>query len=302
VVRPRLTERVRRLVILATPIAIGGGAQQINLVLDVVWASLMPAGAISALYYADRLAQLPLGVAGVAIGTALLPLLARNLRAGDETAAMGNQNRAVELGLLFALPAAVALWLLAEPIVRLLFERGQFTPADTLRTASALAAFAIGIPAFVAIKALTPGFFAREDTKTPLYTAVASIVVNVVLNVVFLYATSLQHVGIALASSLAGWLNAALLAMILISRGHWRPDARLLQRSFGIVLASAGMGVLLWLAMRRDASDLMVLAYCVGGGAIYAVLGMLLRVIRLDELRAAFRRPPGVKREAGDVD
>ena len=302
VVRPRLTERVRRLVILATPIAIGGGAQQINLVLDVVWASLMPAGAISALYYADRLAQLPLGVAGVAIGTALLPLLARNLSAGDETAAMDNQNRAVELGLLFALPAAVALWLLAEPIVRLLFERGQFTPADTLRTASALAAFAIGIPAFVAIKALTPGFFAREDTKTPLYTAVASIVVNVVLNVVFLYATSLQHVGIALASSLAGWLNVALLAMILISRGHWRPDARLLQRSFGIVLASAGMGVLLWLAMRRDASDLMVLAYCVGGGAIYAVLGMLLRVIRLDELRAAFRRPPGVKREAGDVD
>src|SRR5204863_8363280 len=127
-VRPRYTERVRRLVQLATPVAIGGGAQQVGSMLDVVWASLLPAGSISAIYYADRIAQLPLGVIGIAIGTALLPLLARQLRAGADEAAMANQNRAIEFGLLFSLPATVALWILAEPIVRVLFEHGKVGP------------------------------------------------------------------------------------------------------------------------------------------------------------------------------
>ena len=125
---------------------------------------------------------------------------------------MANQNRAIEFGLLFSLPAAVALWLLSDPIIRVLFERGRFGPDDTLRTASALAAFAVGLPAFVLVKALTPGFFAREDTRTPLYIAIVAIVVNVALNVFFLYGTTLAQVGIALATSLSGWLNAAMLA------------------------------------------------------------------------------------------
>ena len=155
-VRPRWTARVARLVTLATPVAIGGGVQQISGMLDVVWASLLPVGTISALYYADRIAQLPLGVVGIAIGTALLPLLARQLRAGQAESAMANQNRAIEFGLLFSLPAAVALWLLSEPIIRVLFERGRFGPEDTLRTAGALAAFAVGLPAFVLVKALHP--------------------------------------------------------------------------------------------------------------------------------------------------
>ena len=170
-VRPRWTERVARLVKLATPVAIGGGVQQISTMLDVVWASLLPVGTISALYYADRIAQLPLGVVGIAIGTALLPLLARQLRAGQAQSAMANQNRAIEFGLMLSLPAALALWLLADPMIRMLFERGRFGPDDTLRTASALAAYAVGLPAFVLVKALTPGFFAREDTRTPLYIA-----------------------------------------------------------------------------------------------------------------------------------
>src|SRR5882757_7016927 len=125
-VRPRWTERVARLIKLATPVAIGGGVQSISVMLDVVWASLMPVGTISALYYADRIAQLPLGVVGIAIGTALLPLLARQLRAGQTESAMANQNRAIEFGLLFSLPSALALWLLADPIIRVLFEHGHF--------------------------------------------------------------------------------------------------------------------------------------------------------------------------------
>ena len=301
-IRPHWTPRVRRLVLLATPTAIGGGVQQISLMLDVVWASMLPAGAISALYYADRLVQLPLSVAGIAVGTALLPLLARQLRAGATAAAMANQNRAVEFGLLFALPAAVALWILAEPVIRLLFERGRFGPEETLRAAGALAAFSIGLPAFVLVKALAPGFLAREDTRTPLYVAIAAITANIVFNVVFLFATQLHHVGIALASSLSGWLNAGLLAAILLRRQHWQPDARLGARLVRIVLASAGMGIGLWAITRHDASGIAVIALCIAGVTAYGILGMLLGILRLDELKAAFRRPADTTTKANEAE
>ena len=303
-VRPRWTARVARLVKLATPVAIGGGVQQISVMLDVVWASLLPVGTISALYYADRIAQLPLGVVGIAIGTALLPLLARELRAGHTASAMANQNRAIEYGLLFSLPAALALWLLAEPIIRILFEHGRFTPEDTARTASALAAFATGLPAVVVVKALTPGFFAREDTRTPLYIAIAAIATNVALNIAFLYGTTLAQFGIALASSLSGWLNAALLAAVLVRRGHWSPDGRLSSRSARMVLATLGMGAALWavlawlspiLAHGNLAGIAALFGVCTAGGAAYAVLGGLLGVIRLSELRYVLRRQPGLR-------
>jgi putative peptidoglycan lipid II flippase len=303
-VRPRWTSRVARLVKLAAPVAFGGGVQQISAMLDVVWASLLPVGTISALYYADRVAQLPLGVVGIAIGTALLPLLARQLRAGELDAAMANQNRAIEVGLLFTLPAAVALWLLAEPIIRVLFERGRFGPEDTWRAGGALAAFAVGLPAFVLVKALTPGFFAREDTKTPLYIAIAAIAVNVALNAAFLYGTALAHVGIALASSLSGWLNAALLALVLLRRRQWLPDQRLRQRAWRVAAATVGMGAVLWLAFvplgpalaHTSFSGVAALVgLCVVGALAYAALGLWMGVINLAELRFMMRRQPGLK-------
>ena len=302
-VRPRYTERVRQLVRLATPVAIGGGAQQVSTMLDVIWASLLPAGSIAALYYADRIAQLPLGVIGIAIGTALLPLLARQLRAGAHDSAMANQNRAIEFGLLFSLPSMVALWLLAVPMVRVLFEHGRFGPDDTLRTAGALAAYAVGLPAFMLVKALTPGFFAREDTKTPLYTAIVSILVNVALNAFFVFGTPLAQVGIALASSLSGWLNALLLGAILMRRGHLVTDQRLKSRAVRMAGATLGMGVVLWFALRQLVNplahpDLMgvvaLLGLCVLGGIVYLALGALLGVINLAELRFLVRREPGV--------
>jgi putative peptidoglycan lipid II flippase len=303
-VRPRWTARVARLVKLATPVAIGGGVQQISVVLDVVWASLLPVGTISALYYADRIAQLPLGVVGIAIGTALLPLLARELRAGHTASAMVNQNRAVEFGLLFSLPAAVALWLLADPIIRVLFERGRFGPEDTWRTAGALAAFAVGLPAFVLVKALTPGFFAREDTRTPLYIAVVAIASNVALNLFFLFATQLAHVGIALASSLSGWLNATLLATMLLRRGQWIADSRLISRTAGVAGATVGMGLVLWVALAWLAKPLLhadvtggiaLAGVCTLGALAYAALGALLGVVKLSELRYVMRRQPGLR-------
>jgi putative peptidoglycan lipid II flippase len=278
--------------------------QQISAVLDVVWASLLPVGTISVLYYADRVAQLPLGVVGIAIGTALLPLLARELRAGRTAAAMANQNRAIEYGLLFSLPAALALGQLAEPIIRILFEHGRFSPDDTTRSAGALAAFAVGLPAFVMVKALTPGFFAREDTRTPLFIAMAAITTNIVLNIIFLHSTALAQIGIALASSLSGWLNAALLAAVLLRRGQWAPDSRLGSRTLRVAIAALGMGAGLWgalvflgplLAHGNLAGIAALLAICALGSVLYGALGALLGVVRLSELRYVLHRPPDVE-------
>jgi putative peptidoglycan lipid II flippase len=217
---------------------------------------------------------------------------------------MANQNRAIEFGLLFSLPAAVALWLLAEPIIRVLFERGRFGPDDTIRTAGALAAFAVGLPAFVLVKAFTPGFFAREDTRTPLVIAVVAIAVNIALNLVFLYGTTLAQVGIALATSLSGWLNAVLLAAVLRRRDHWIADRRLVSRSLRMLAATAGMGVVLWGALVvlapivAQANVKGVLAFvgvCVLGAVAYAALGAVLGIVRLSELRFVMRRQPGLR-------
>ena len=157
---------------------IAGGIVQINIVVGTIVASLQP-GAVSWLYYADRLYQLPLGIVGIAIGIVLLPDLARALRAGREDDANHAQNRSFEFAAALTLPAAVALFIIPGPIITVLYERGAFTLADTAATAPALAAYAAGLPAFVAIKVLQPGYFAREDTSTPMWYGGISMVVNV---------------------------------------------------------------------------------------------------------------------------
>jgi putative peptidoglycan lipid II flippase len=243
---PRMTDGVRRLVALGIPGVIAGGITQINIVVGTIIASL-EASAVSYLYYADRLYQLPLGIVGVAIGVVLLPDLSRHLGAGNRAAAMDSQNRSMELALLLTLPAAVALFVAAEPIIRVLFERGAFTSGDTEATAWALAAFAAGLPAFVLIKVLQPGFFANEDTKTPMRFAGVNLVLNAVGSLVLFFAFKaagfMPHVGIALATSIAAWVNAALLWMTLKKRGQFVVDSRLARNVPRIALASAIMGV-----------------------------------------------------------
>jgi putative peptidoglycan lipid II flippase len=223
---------------------------------------------------------------------------------------MANQNRAIEFGLLFSLPSTVALWILAEPMIRVLFEHGKFGADDTLRAAGALAAYSIGLPAFMLVKALTPGFFAREDTRTPLYTAIVSIVVNVALNAVFVLATPLGAIGIALSSSISGWLNVVLLAIALQRREHWQPDARLLSRTWRIAAASIGMSLALWFGLMALKAPLAhptvtgvaaLAVLVVLGGAVYGLLGMALGVIRLGELRTALRRPARVTPDVPDA-
>ncbi|MEO5336575.1 MAG: murein biosynthesis integral membrane protein MurJ, partial [Magnetospirillum sp. WYHS-4] len=243
-VRPRLTPQVRILLKRMVPVAVGAGIYQINLVADTVLASLLPSGSISYLFYADRVTQLPLGVVGVAVGTALLPLMARQLRAGKVAEALYNQNRAIEVAFLFTLPAAVALAVAADPIVRVLFQRGHFGPEQAGATAGALAAFALGLPAYVLVKALSPGFYAREDTRTPVKVAALCMGLNIAFNLVLMW--PFKHVGIAIGTVLSAWINAGILAYLLGRRGHLEPDARLKSRLPRGLAASLAMGAVLW--------------------------------------------------------
>ncbi len=294
---PRLSPPIRRLLRLMLPGTIGAGVVQINLVVDTVLASLLPSGAVSFLYYADRVNQLPLGVVGTAIGVALLPSLSRQLRAGDAAAAAEGQNRALEVTLLLALPAAAALVAVPGPIVSVLFRHGAFTATDATATAAALAAFALGLPAYVLIKALAPGFFAREDTATPVKVAAAAMLLNIGFALALM--PLLAHVGIALATALSAWINALLLGFLLRRRGFLAPDARLRRRLPRIIASSAALGGLLWLAAdagaeffrgplatRAGALALLV----VGGIAAFLALAQALGATDLRELKRLLRR------------
>jgi len=295
--RPALGPEVKKLLRLMLPGAVGAGVVQINLVVDVILASLLASGSVSFLYYADRVNQLPIGVVGVAVGTALLPLLSRQLRAGETAAAVDSQNRAIEFVLLLGLPAAAALMVIAPPIVAVLFERGAFGAAESRATALALAAYGAGLPAYLLIKVLAPGFFAREDTATPVKVGVAAMIANVAFNLILM--GPLGHVGIALATSLSGWLNAGALAWLLGRRGYLAPDDRLRRRLPRTLLASALLAGALYLAQGALAplfaasagAAVLALALLVGGGlALFAVLAHLLGAARLGEIRGLIPR------------
>ncbi len=296
-VRPRLSPRVRLLGRRILPVVFGASLYQINLLIGTILATLVSEGAVSYLYYADRVVQLPLGVVGVAVGTALLPTLSRQLKAGQEDAAANSINRGLELALLLTVPAAAALMVIAGPIVSVLFERGAFTAGDGLATASALVAFAAGLPAYVLIRVLAPAFFAREDTVTPVRVAVAAMVANIVLNLVLM--RILGHVGIALGSSLSAWLNAGLLAWLLHRRRLLAIDSRLRRRLPRIVLASVVMAGALALG-QWALGDLVggafawrvvaVTALVAGGGAIFAAAAVVTGAARLDDVKRLARR------------
>ena len=296
-VLPRLTPGVRKILVLFGPAAFGAGIVQINLLVDQFIASFLPTGAISYLYYADRINQLPLGVIGIAVGTALLPLLSRQIEAGDESAANDSQSRAVELVMLFCLPSAAALTVIARPIIAVLFERGAFDAATTDASAAALVAFAVGLPAYVLIKVFAPGFFARQDTKTPVKIALVGLATNIALNLVFIW--YLAHVGIALATALAAWVNGGLLCWVLIRRGHFHPDARLKRRLPRMLIATGAMTAALWLcvwgaqslALAGTAMQALELTVFIGVGvAVFGLAGHLLGAFHLREVRSMMTR------------
>ncbi len=243
-----MTDDIRHLLKLGVPGIVSGGVTQINIAIGTVIASLQ-AGAVSHLYYADRIYELPLAIVGIAVGVVLLPDVARHLRAGNEAAVMESQNRSLEFAMMLTVPAALALAVMPEQIVRVLFERGAFNAADTASTSALLQIFALGLPAFVLIKVFSPAYFAREDTRTPMRYAAVSLTVNtigsIVLFFLFRHLGFLPQLGIAIATTIGGWLNAWLLWATLRRRGAFVLDARLKRNLPLIAGASAAMAIVL---------------------------------------------------------
>jgi putative peptidoglycan lipid II flippase len=289
---------VRKLLSLIGPAAAGAGAVQINLVISTALAtSLLAEGSVSYIYYADRLNQLPLGLIGIGLGTVLLPTISRLLGAGKEAEAMHTQNRGMELALFLTLPATAALVICGVPIVAALFQHGAFTPADTVMTAQALAAFSLGLPAYILVKVLTPGYYARSDTKTPVRYATLSIAVNLVGNLALI--VPLQHMGPPLATAIASWVNVALLYRTLRKRGDFVMDAQLARRLWRLVGAAVAMGAVMFFlndlftpytsgtwTIRTTAMLVLVGAGCV----VYAVACFGTGAVRVSDLKALVRR------------
>ena len=296
--RPRLNPRVRQLLRLIWPAALGAGAVQFNLLVSTSLAArFLPEGAVSYLYYADRLNQLPLGLIGIGVGTAMLPSLSRQIGSGARTGAIATQNRAIELVLVLTLPATAALMVAATPIIRALLEHGAFHANDSLASAHALAAFSLGLPAYILIKVLVPGFYARQDTRTPVRIALVSMLVNLTGNLVLIW--PLQHVGLALSTALSAWVNAGLLYATLRRRGHFAADDRLRHVTLRLFAAAVAMAIVLLLlgpyvdphmARRLVERALWLGGLMLAGASVYFALAIGLGAFRPAELKAQFAR------------
>ena len=296
--RPGLDEDVKELMRLILPAAVGTGASQINLLISTALAGgLLSAGSISALYYADRLNQLPLGMIGIGLGTVLLPTISRLLNQGQEQAAMETQNRGIELALFLTLPATAAFIFASEPIVRGVFQHGAFTAEDSYRCAWALSAFSVGLPSYVMVKVLTPGFYARADTKTPVRYAIISAVANILLNLALI--PTLQTSGPPLATAISSSINVAMLYFTLRKRGHVAPDAQLRRRIPRLLLASIMMGVVLlflgpiadpYLTQSLVIRIIALLILCGGGSLVYFAACFVTRAFVPADLKQLVRR------------
>lgn len=294
--RPRLTPGVKRLIVLGVPGVISAGITQINLLVSHSIA-VFQASAASWLTYADRLYQLPLGMIGIAMGVALLPSLSRSLRAGNDASAMNTMNRAIELSMLFTLPAAAALYIVPDILIAGLFERGEFTAETTQQVAKALKFFALGLPAFVLLKVLTPAFFAREDTRTPMIWAGVSAVINITLGFTLFHTVGFE--GLALATSVAAWVNVIGLAVLLTRSQHLVTDTRLRKRLPRIALSAVIMGVALVyvsayvpdLGAAGFLVDILALGALTGiGGLVFGLAAAVLRAYGLADVKEAFKR------------
>lgn len=275
--RPRLTPHVKKLLKLIAPVAIGAGVAQVNIFIDLSIASFFNGGN-SFLYYADRINELPLAVIGIAVGTALLPMMSRQIREGKREEAFKSHNHAIELALFLSIPAAMALLAIAEPLISVMYERGAFGAEETINTSRTLMAFALGLPAFILVKVVSPAFYANHDTKTPFKIAMACIFINLFFNLALM--VPLQYVGMALATTIAGWVNVIAMAVVLKKRAWMRPEKRLLMQFIKMLVASAAMTLLLfrlkpWLLTSINADVLQQWSFLSLEAARFGLLGVV---------------------------
>ena len=295
---PRMTPEIKALIWLAVPGAFAASATQINIMISNVLASQVN-GARSWLAVADRLYQLPLGLVGVAIGVALLPRLSTAVQSAEKSEAQNAMDEAIVFAMALTLPAAAALVAMPYFLIDALFTRGEFLAVDAHATAAALFHYGWGVPAFVLIRILAPAFFARQDTKSPMRFALASVVTNIVVGVTLFHFVGFQ--GIAAATAIASWLNVGLMMNALIRRGHYKPSAVAVTRLAKLLGASLVLGLMMgaasWLRPRyehqifhnKEISVVVVSALSLG---VYAVLLLAFRAVTPAEVRAALKRSP----------
>ena len=294
--RPRWNpddEGVRRIVKLMLPALFGVSVTQVSLLLDTLLASFLVSGSISWLYYSDRLMEFPLGILGVALGTVILPQLSQRHAAATPEAFSATIDWALRWVLLLGVPAAVGLFLLSGPMLATLFYSGEFTAGDVAMAERSLMAYSIGLVAFMGIKVLAPGFYARQDTKTPVRIAVIAMGTNMVFNLLLMF--PLGHAGLALATTIAALVNAALLLRGLLRGRVYQPApgwTKLLVRGLGACLV---MGVVLhigtgdtdqWLVLGSGERILRLLGWILAGGILYGVSLLALGVRPRDFLAA----------------
>jgi putative peptidoglycan lipid II flippase len=284
---PRLDDEMKLFLKRFAPATAASAETQIALFADTIIASFLTTGAISALYYADRINQLPIGVIGIAAGTVLLPEMSRRVAAGDETGARHAQNRAVEVTLLLTLPCVVAFLMVPDLIMRALFMRGAFSAGDAQAAALTLAAYAIGLVPFVLMRSATITFLSRGDTVTPMIALAVAVTVNVACKIFFVFSTELSQVGLALATSIGAWVNLLLLLWLASRRSLITIDAALKRAAGRLLVASFVLLLMLWIAAQpvaalfagsrlHDEATLAVLALLGAfsfGGVALALLG-----------------------------
>ncbi len=244
--RPKLSSDVNELGVLIIPAIFGAGVYQISRFLDLFFLGQLETGSFVYLAAADRLNQLPLGMIGIALGIAILPSLSRFIAKDDIAGAQRVQSNAIELGLLLTTPAAIGLFFAAEPLITAIYNHGRFTAHDASQTASVVMMLVLGLPAYVLVKILTPGFFARKDTKTPVYTATISLLINIALNIIFIIIYDYGVAGLALAGAISAWCNTILLYFILKKRGHFYIESDLFTRIIRIIISAIAMGFMLY--------------------------------------------------------
>lgn len=294
---PRMTPRVKELLILILPATLGGGIYYISQLFYAYFATRLPEGSLVYLGFSDRLNQLPLAIIGSALGTAILPTISRHVGRGDGEGAARVQAQATELAMLLTLPAAVALAVTAGPIVAALFQGGRFEADDAATTALVLSIVVSGLPAYVLIKVLTPGFYARKDMKTPVIIAAVALALGVGAN--FALIPVIGIAALALTTSASAWINAIVLYVLLRARGHFRIEGWLWGRIARQLLAAAAMAAALWLV--REQLDgffagsagrrlIGVVALVSAGGLVYFAVAWTIGAMNRDDVLILLRR------------
>jgi putative peptidoglycan lipid II flippase len=294
---PKMTPRVKELLILILPATLGGGLYYISQLFYAYFATSLPEGSLVYLGFADRLNQLPLAIIGSALGTAILPAISRHVGSGDRDGAAKIQSQATELAMLLTLPAAVALAVTAGPIVAALFQGGKFSADDARTTALVLSIIVAGLPAYVMIKVLTPGFYARKDMKTPVVVALVALSIGIALNFALIPVIGIT----ALATTTAGtaWLNALVLYVVLVRRGHFHFEPWLASRLIRQLIAAAAMAAALYgvrelldgfFAGSAGQRLLGVGALVSVGGLVYFVVAWVIGAMNRDDILILLKR------------